>query len=230
VHVRFGYRRLTVLLRREGWKVNAKRIYLLYAQDGMQVRTKLRKKIARRQRMPAPQATRPNQCWAMDFVSDQLAAGSAFRVLTVVDQLSRECVALLADRRLSGAKVAEELSRVCGERGLVPESITSDNGSEFTGRAMEAWAMERGVHLVFIRPGRPTENSFVESFNGRRRDECLRVNWFPTLGEARRRLAVWREHYNRQRPHSALKDQTPAEFARAARFWDAPSLRSGSLT
>jgi putative transposase len=213
VHVRFGYRRLTVLLRREGWKVNAKRVYRLYSQEGMQVRTKVRKKIARRQRLPAPRAARPNQCWAMDFMSDRLADGSGFRVLTVVDLFTRECVTMLADRRLSGAKVAEELSRVCSERGALPESITSDNGSEFTGRAMEAWAMEHSVQLVFIRPGRPTENGFAESFNGRLRDECLRVSWFPTLAEARRRLAVWRDHYNRQRPHSSLQDQTPAEFA-----------------
>jgi putative transposase len=213
VHVRFGYRRLTVLLRREGWKVNAKRVYRIYAAEGMQVRTKVRKKIARRQRLPAPPASEPNQCWAMDFVSDPLGDGTSFRILAVVDLFTRECVTLLADRPLSGAKVAAELSRVCAERGVLPASITSDNGSEFTGRAMEAWAMEHGVRLDFIRPGRPTENGFAESFNGRLRDECLRVSWFPTLAEARRRLAAWRAHYNRQRPHSSLHDQTPAEFA-----------------
>jgi hypothetical protein len=146
-------------------------------------------------------------------VSDQLADGTSFRILTVVDLFSRACVTLLADRRLSGAKVAEELIRVCMEQGTLPESITCDNGSEFTSRAMEAWVMEHGVRLAFIRPGRPTENGFAESFNGRLRDECLRVSWFPTLGEARRRLAMWREYYNEQRPHSALHDQTPAAFA-----------------
>jgi putative transposase len=212
VHVRFGYRRLTVLLRREGWEVNAKRVYRIYAQEGMQVRTKVRRKSARRERLPAPRATRPNQCWAMDFVSDKLADSTSFRVLTVVDLYSRECITLLADRRLSGARVAEELSRVCAGRGALPETVISDNGSEFVGRAMEAWALEHGVQQVFIRPGRPTENGYAESFNGRLRDECLRVNWFPTLGEARRRLAIWQEHYNRRRPHSALGDQAPAEF------------------
>ncbi len=213
IHVRFGYRRLTVLLRREGWKVNAKRIYRIYSQEGMQVRTKVRKKIARRQRVPAPQATRPNQCWAMDFMSDQLADGRGFRVLTVVDLFTRECVTLLADHRLSGAKVAEELSRVCAEKGCLPQSITSDNGSEFSGRAMEAWAIQHDVQLAFIRPGRPMENGFAESFNGRLRDECLRVSWFPNLAEAQRRLSAWREHYNQKRPHSALQDRTPDEFA-----------------
>lgn len=148
----------------------------------------------------------------MDFVSDKLADGTSFRVLTVVDPYSRECITLLADRRLNGAKVVEEFIRVCAETGALPETVISDNGSEFVGRAMEAWALEHGVQQVFIRPGRPTENGYAESFNGRLRDECLRVNWFPSLGEARRRLAVWREHYNQHRPHSALGDQAPAEF------------------
>ena len=193
--------------------MNAKRIYRLYAEEGMQVRTKVRKRIARRQRLPAPQASQPNQCWAMDFVSDQLGDGTSLRIFTVVDLFTRECVTLLAGRRLSGSKVAEELSRVYAERGVLRQSITCDNGSEFTGRAMEAWAMEHAVQLVFIRPGRSMENGFAESFNGRLRDECLRVNWFPSLAEARRRLAAWRAHYNQRRPHSALVDQTPAEFA-----------------
>jgi len=212
-YVRYGYRRLTVFLRREGWKVNAKRIYRLYSEEGLTVRTKPRKKLARRQRVPAPAATRPNQCWSMDFMSDRLADGRPFRILTVVDQYTRECVRLEADRSMSGAKVVEALNRASQEYDGKPESITCDNGSEFAGRVLEAWAMEHGVQLIFIRPGRPMENGFIESFNGRLRDECLNVEWFRSLEEARQKLAAWRHHYNHQRPHSALRDRTPASVA-----------------
>ena len=189
-YVRYGYRRLTVLLRRQGWKVNAKRIYRLYTEEGLIVRTKQRKKIARRQRGTVPAAIRPGQRWSMDFISDKLADGRGFRVLTVVDQFSRECVLLAADRSMSGAKVAEALQRVIEGEGAVPESITCDNGSEFAGRVLEAWAIEHGVQLVFIRPGRPVENGFIESFNGRLRDEFLNVEWLASLDEARRKLAA----------------------------------------
>jgi putative transposase len=212
-YVRYGYRRLTVLMRREGWRVNAKRIYRVYTEEGLQVRTKQRKRIARRQRLPAPMAARPNQCWAMDFVSDRLADGRAFRIFTAVDQFTRECVALQADRFMSGQKVAEWLTLAITARGTVPDSITADNGSEFAGRILEAWAMQHEVQLSFIRPGRPTENGMIESFNGRLRDECLNVNWFTSLADARKKLSLWREQYNRLRPHSSLSDRTPIEFA-----------------
>jgi putative transposase len=195
-YVRYGYRRLTVLLRRDGWKVNAKRIYRLYVEEGLMVRTKQRKKIARRQRVAATLAIRPGQCWSMDFVSDKLADGRAFRILTVVDQFTRECVSLAADRSMSGVKVVEALQRAVDQESAAPESITCDNGSEFAGRALEAWAMKQGVQLIFIRPGRPVENGFIESFNGRLRDEFLNVEWFASLDEARQKLAVWRHHYN----------------------------------
>jgi len=208
-HVRYGYRRL----RRQGGKVNAKRIYRLYTEEGLIVRTKQRKKIARRQRGVMPAAIRPGQRWSMDFISDKLADGRGFRVLTVVDQFNRECVLLAADRSMSGAKVAEALQRVIEGEGAAPESITCDNGSEFAGRVLEAWAIEHGVQLVFIRPGRPVENGFIESFNGRLRDEFLNVEWLASLEEARRKLAAWRHHYNHQRPHSALADRTPAAVA-----------------
>ena len=213
-HVRYGYRRLTVLLRREGWHVNAKRIYRLYRDEGLIVRTKQRRKIARRQRIPTGIAARPNQCWSMDFVSDKLADGRAFRILTVVDQFTRECVVLEADRSMTGTKVAQALADRKEERGSLPESITVDNGSEFCSRALEAWAMTNEVQLCFIRPGRPVENGFIESFNGRLRDECLNVEWFSSLDDARAKLARFREHYNHQRPHSALADRTPAAFAK----------------
>jgi putative transposase len=196
-----------------GWKVNAKRIYRLYVEEGLVVRTKQRKKIARRQRVAMPGPIRPGQRWSMDFVSDKLADGRGFRILTVIDQFTRECVLLEAQRSMSGAKVAEALQRVIDGEGAAPESITCDNGSEFSGRVLEAWAMKQGVQLVFIRPGRPVENGFIESFNGRLRDEFLNVEWFASLEEARHKLAVWRHHYNHQRPHSALQDRTPAAVA-----------------
>ena len=149
----------------------------------------------------------------MDFVSDKLADGRSIRILTVVDQFTRECVGLEADRSMTGMKVAHTLASVKQERGNLPESITVDNGSEFCSRALEAWAMVNDVHLCFIRPGRPVENGFIESFNGRLRDECLNVEWFSSLDDARQKLAKFREHYNHQRPHSALADRTPAAFA-----------------
>jgi putative transposase len=213
-HVRYGYRRLTVLLRREGWHVNAKRIYRLYREEELIVRTKQRRKLARRQRaVTRTMAARPNQCWSMDFVSDQFADGRSFRILTVIDQFTRECVALEADRSMTGRKVAEALERAGIEREALPESITVDNGSEFCSRALEAWAVGNNVQLCFIRPGHPVENGFIESFNGRLRDECLNVEWFSSLDDSRQKLAKFREHYNHQRPHSSLADRTPAGFA-----------------
>jgi putative transposase len=212
-HVRYGYRRLTVLLRREGWHVNAKRVYRLYEEENLKVRSVERKKIARRQRVPQAQACGPNQCWSADFVSDKLSDGRSIRILTVIDQFTRECVWLEADRSMNGPKVVAALTKAIAERGNGPRSITLDNGSEFAGRAMESWALETGVQLCFIRPGRPVENGFIESFNGRLRDECLNVEWFPTLDQARTKLAEWRNHYNHRRPHSALDDRAPALFA-----------------
>jgi len=212
-HVRYGYRRLTVLLRREGWKVNAKRIYRLYTEEQLIVRTKQRRKTARRQRGTMATATAPNQCWSMDLMSDKLADGHSFRLLTVVDQFTRECVCLEADRAMTGMKVAQALEGAKVERGSLPGSITVDNGTEFCSRALEAWVLGNDVQLCFIRPGRPVENGFIESFNGRLRDEFLNVEWFASLDDARKKLAKFREHYNQERPHSALADRTPAAFA-----------------
>lgn len=216
-HVRYGYRRLAVLLRREGWRVNTKRVYRIYTEEGLAVRTKHRKKIARRDRVPAPTPLRANQCWSMDFVTDKFTDGRSFRVLTIVDQFTRECIALSVDRSMSSAKVAEALTAAVDEYGAAPESITVDNGTEFTGRAFEVWTLERGVRVNFIRPGKPVENSYAESFNGRLRDECLNVEWFGSLADARRKLASWRDHYNHVRPHSSLNDRAPAEFAKTYR-------------
>ena len=218
--VRWGYRRLTVMLRREGWPVNAKRIYRLYREEELTVRTAKRKKLVQRARVPSPPATKPNERWAMDFVSDRFANGHRFRVLTIVDLYTRQCLALYVDRSISGKKVAEALDGVVTLRGA-PESITVDNGTEFVSRAMESWSVCYGVWLDFIRPGRPVENAFIESFNGRLRDECLNVEIFDDLGAAREQIERWRLDYNGRRPHSALGDRAPNEFARAAA--DAPS-------
>ncbi len=210
---RYGYRRLTVMLRREGWAVNTKRVYRLYRQEGLQVRTVKRAKRAARLRVEMPEATRPNQRWSMDFVSDRLVSGRWFRILTVVDQYTRECLCAYADRSQTGEKVVEQMKLLVAQRG-VPESITTDNGGEFAGQAMDVWAYQVGVKLHFIRPGKPVENGHIESFNGRLRDECLNGEVFFTLTDAREKLERWRRDYNQQRPHSALADRTPEEFAR----------------
>ena len=213
--VRYGYRRLTVLLRREGRAVNTKRVYRLYREEGLQVRTTKWAKRAARVRVPLMGATRQNQRWSMDFVSDRLADGRWFRILTVVDQYSRECLCAYADRSQTGEKVVEQMKRLVAGRGT-PESITTDNGSEFAGRAMEAWAYQAGVKLDFIRPGRPVENGYIESFNGRLRDECLNGEVFFSLADTREKLERWRHDYNHKRPHSALQDRTPEECALSA--------------
>jgi putative transposase len=210
--VRYGYRRLTVLLKREGWAVNAKRIYRLYSEEGLIVRTSKRKERAQRQRISQGSAIRRNQKWSMDFVAQRLADGRWIRVLTVVDQFTRECLALFADVSLSGEKVAAVLDEIIADRGA-PQSITVDNGTEFASKAVDLWAYRNAVYLDFIRPGRPVENGYIESFNGRLRDECPNVEVFFSLADARHRLALWRQDYNHHRPHSSLADRTPAEFA-----------------
>jgi putative transposase len=213
--IRYGYRRLTVMLRREGWRVNTKRVYRLYREEALQVRTKKRVKSGGQVRITLPEATFMNQRWSMDFVSERLADGRWFRILTILDQYTRESLCTYADRSQTGEKVAEQLQRLIELRGA-PESITSDNGSEFTGKAMDFWAHQAGVKLNFIRPGKPTENGHIESFNGRLRDECLNVEIFLDLADARSKPDKWRNDYNQQRPHSALADRTPDEFASAA--------------
>ena len=169
---RYGYRRLAVLLRREGWRVNTKRVYRIYREENLGVRTARRKKRSTHLRVPLAEPNRPNQRWSMDFVSDRMVDGRWFRILTVVDQYTRECLCAYADRSQTGEKVVVQMQRRALLRG-VPESITTDNGGEFAGRAMEAWAYKNGVKLDLIRPGKPLENGYIESFNGRLRDECL---------------------------------------------------------
>jgi len=188
--VRYGYGRLTVLLRREGWAVNAKRVCRLYREEGLQIRTKKRAKRTAQTRIALAAASRPNQRWSMDFVSDRLADGRWFRVLTVVDQYTRECLCAYADRAQTGQKVVAQLERVSDIRGL-PESIAADNGGEFAGKAMDIWAHQAGVKLNFIRPEKPVENRFIERFNGRLRDKCLNVEIFVDLADARIKLEKW---------------------------------------
>lgn len=216
VRTRYGYRRLTVLLRREGWQVNAKRIYRLYREEALQVRTAKRTKRSGQLRVALPAASGVNQRWSMDFVSDRLADGRWFRILTVIDQYTRECLCSYADRSQTGDKVVEQMKQLVKLRGA-PESITADNGGEFAGRAMELWAYQAGVKLDFIQPGKPVENGYIESFNGRLRDECLNSEIFFDLSDAREKLERWRRDYNDTRPHSALADRTPNEFASIVR-------------
>lgn len=213
---RFGSPRLHVLLRREGWAVNHKRVERLYRQEGLSLRRKRRKKAASHLRVVLPAPTRINERWSMDFVTDSLVNGRRFRALTIVDDHSRESVAIESDFSLSGERVARLLDRLEAMRGL-PEVITVDNGPEFAGRALDAWAYARNIKLHFIRPGKPVENAYIESFNGRFRDECLNEHVFRTIDEARIVIEAWRDDYNRHRPHSSLGNLTPEEFARQER-------------
>jgi len=198
---RFGYRRLWAELVRADWRINPKRVHRLYRQEGMALRCRRRRKFLRRVGVAAPSPLRRNQRWSMDFVSDSMATGQTVRVLTVVDDYTRECLAMETDTSLSGWRVRRVLDRITGERGR-PEAIVVDNGPEFRSRAMESWSEQRGVRLNFIEPGKPVQNAFVESFNGRLRDECLNANWFLNVADARRRIEAWRWHYNTERPSS----------------------------
>jgi putative transposase len=193
--------------------VNHKRVYRIYGEEGLMVRTKLRKKRASQLRPIAPKPTTRNERWSMDFVADTLLDGRRFRVLTVVDNFTRECPIIEAGISLTGKSVVEQLERLARGRGL-PRSITVDNGSEFISKALDYWAYQHDVKLDFIRPGKPVENAFIESFNGRLRDECLNANIFVSIADAKQKLERWRQDYNENRPHSSIGDLTPNEFAK----------------
>jgi putative transposase len=225
---RFGYRRLHALLRREGWRVNHKAVHRIYVEEGLQVRQRKRKRLARALRRPmlVPQA--PNQRWSMDFQHDLLATGQRFRSLNIVDDFSRECPAIEVDTSLPGARVVRVLERLAETRGL-PKEIIVDNGPEMIGKALDQWAWRYGVRLHFIDLGKPTQNAFIESFNGRFRDECLNENWFLDIRDARRIIEAWRIDYNSSRPHSALGYATPEEFA-ASHQGHAPGEMTTSTT
>lgn len=216
VRRRWGYRRLLVLLRREGIADNHKRVYRLYRAEGLQVRQRRRRKqrLARgRERPPAP--ARPNERWSLDFVHDRLASGRSLRLLTVHDDYTRECLWIEADTSLSGPRVTRVLDYVTELRGR-PASLLTDNGPEFAGLALERWAHDRQVQHRFITPGKPAQNGHIESFNGKLRDECLNEHEFINLHHARELLDAFRDDYNQTRPHSSLGDLTPAEFAAQA--------------
>ncbi len=221
---RYGYRRLTILLRREGWHVNAKRVYRLYREEGLTVRVKRRRKLASHARARPPAAARVNDRWSLDFVSDSLSDGRKIRVLTVIDCFTRECLALKIARSLPSQAVTEQLDQVIENRGA-PNTIQVDNGSEFTSNHFDAWAYLRSIDVDFIRPGKPVDNAHIESFNGRLRDECLNSRWFESVDDARQALQDWRRDYNEVRPHSSLGDLPPAAFA-AQIQGVAPELRS----
>lgn len=212
---RFGYRRLTVLLRREGWPVNHKRVYRIYGAEGLAVRGRKRKRRKAEARRPLVLPTRANQVWTMDFTHDNLASGRKFRTLNLMDGFTRESPRIEVDTSLPGLRVVRVLEEVARPRGY-PQAIRVDNGPEFISRVVDQWAFEHGVELHFITPGKPTENAFIESFNGKFRDECLNENWFLTLPEAREKIERWRRDYNQVRPHSSLGYQTPEEFAAQA--------------
>ncbi len=199
-------------MRRERFAVNHKRVYRLYREEGLSVRRRKRKRMAGVARAPRPIPERANHRWSMDFVSDALASGRRIRVLTVIDDFASESLATEVDTSLPGLPVARVLDRLAVERGL-PELITVDNGPEFAGRIQDAWAYAHGVGLHFIDPGKPVQNAYIESFNGRLRDECLNEHWFMSLPAARSIIETWRGDYNAVRPHSALGNRTPEEFA-----------------
>ena len=215
--VHYGYRRVHVLLQREGFKDNHKRVYRLYQQEGLSLRLKRPKRNkSARLRQPKHEVTAINQIWSMDFVADALFDGRRLRALTVVDNYTRESLAIEVGQSLKGEDVVNTLNRIATKRGL-PSIIKVDNGSEFISKVMDKWAYERSIELDFSRPGKPTDNAKVESFNGRLRQECLNAHWFLSLEDARRKIDEWRQYYNETRPHSALQWATPAEFARRTR-------------
>jgi putative transposase len=217
---RFGYRRLRVLLQREGWQVNHKRIYRLYVEEKLSLRRKRGRKRSR-VRQPLPEAVAANQVWSVDFMTDALSSGRRFRTLNIVDDYTRECLAIEVDTSLGGVRVVRVLEELKQRRGL-PRQIRSDNGPEFVSRAVDQWAYEQGLQWHTIQPGRPMENGYVESFNGRFRDECLNENWFRDLADAREKIVQWKQDYNEKRPHSSLQYRTPVEFAaQAAGFYRA---------
>jgi putative transposase len=214
VRVRYGYRRVHTLLRREGWPINLKRVYRLYRLDGLSLRLKARKKRISAPRVVPPPPEAPNEQWSMDFMSDSLYDGRRFRVLTLVDNMSRESPALAVGSTFSGARVAallQHLEATC----RLPKSIQVDNGPEFTSKALDDWAHRHRIKLVFSRPGTPTDNPYIEAFNGRFRAECLDQHWFASLEEAQQIIEAWRIDYNQVRPHTALNNQTPAAYKAA---------------
>jgi putative transposase len=212
--VRYGYRKIRVLLQREGYQVSKNRLYRLYREEGLSLRYRPNRK--RRMQMSRParaKATAANQAWSLDFVADQLAKGERFRALTIVDVFTREALAIEVGQRLGASDVVRVLDGLRVKRAA-PRMLYCDNGSEFTSQVMDLWAYHHKVEIAFSRPGKPTDNAFVESFNGTLRDECLNAHWFTSLADATRQIERWRVEYNASRPHRALGEVPPAEYAR----------------
>ena len=209
---RWGYRRLQLKLEEKGMHVNHKKVYRVYREAGLMIRRKRRKRLLRTG-FVRPTVTGANQEWALDFVHDAAESGRKFRVLSVIDVYTRECLALEVDTGFASRRVTQELEKIVVQRGA-PQAIRCDNGPEFTSRHFLAWAIERKIDLVHIEPGRPVQNAFVESFHGKLRDECLNASWFGSLFEARVKIAAWKEEYNEERPHSSLGYLAPGVFAR----------------
>jgi putative transposase len=223
--VRYGYRRIHVLLRREGWKVNPKRVCRLYREMGLQLRNKApKRRVKAKLRSDRTTATTANEIWAMDFVHDQLFDGTKLRVLTVVDTFTRLSPAIDVRRSYRGSDVVETLERAACDLGY-PKTIRLDNGPEFVSKELDFWAFMKGVTLDFSRPGKPTDNAFIESLNGKFRAECLNANWFLSLDEARRKCEAWRRDYNEVRPHSAIGNKVPIMLHRASGNPDQPAAR-----
>lgn len=210
--IRYGVERIHVLLRREGWVINHKKTWRIYVEEGLNLRRKRpRRRVAAAHRMDRPQLTRVNECWSMDFVADELFNGHRIRALTVVDNFSRESLAITVDHALRADDVVQTMAHIQALRGT-PKRIQVDNGSEFISKALDRWAYDNGVILDFSRPGKPTDNPFIESFNGSFRDECLNLHWFLSLDDARDKIESWRLEYNQERTHSSLGNVTPNEF------------------
>ncbi|MDH4910066.1 IS3 family transposase [Xanthomonas euvesicatoria] len=226
VRVRYGFWRIYVLLRREGWKANHKRVYRLYCQAGLKLRRKRpRRRKAAAHRLERTVLTAPNQVWSMDFVADALFDGRRFRALTVVDNFTKESLAIEVNQNLKGEDVVAVMERLRYQRDL-PQRIQTDNGSEFISMVMDRWAYDNGVTMDYSRPGKPTDNPFIESFNGSFRDECLNMHWFLSLDDAREKIENWRVDYNHFRTHSSIGDVPPAEFA--AQFASPPKAEFSS--
>lgn len=216
---RFGYRRIGLMLEREGITMNHKKLRRLYAKEGLAVKRRRGRKRATGLRTPIEAPMRPNERWSLDFLSDVFEPGRRFRILAVIDDHTRECLGLIADTSISGIRVARELDKLIKLYGQ-PGTIVSDNGSELTSRAMLDWQNRTGISWHYIAPGKPTQNAFIESFNGRLRDEHLNETVFESLADARRKLSIWRYDYNNVRPHSALNGQSPATARRALELMD----------
>lgn len=212
IRVRYGYKRIYVLLRREGWTVNHKRVYRIYCEEGLNLRAKRpKRRVSAAHRVKREPAAGINESWSMDFVTDSLFNGRRFRSLTVVDNFSRECPVIEVGQHIRGTDVVRIVNQLKAIRG-VPRSIYVDNGPEFISKELDKWAYENNVTLNFSRPGKPVDNAYIESFNGSFRDECLNTNWFLSIEDAKEKIEAWRKDYNEWRPHSALDNLTPKQY------------------